>query len=140
MPPRRPRVAVVDSSHDSAEMLAELLLASSVDAVVLHASPESLLQQIEAERPDVAVVDLAPPYERAWNDFERLRTRANATNVEFVVMTTAKTIVDSLAQGSVDVVSKPFRGEEFVEAVCRALHRVSTRALIETPDVCEKTG
>ena len=140
MPPRRPRVAVVDSSHDSAEMLAELLLASSVDAVVLHASREALFQEIEAQRPDVVVVDLPPPYQASWSDFERLRAMAIATGVEFVVITTAKLVVDPLAQGSVDVVSKPFHGEEFVEAVCRALHRVSTRALIETPDVCEKTG
>ncbi len=137
---RRPRVAVVDSSHDSAEMLAELLLESSVDAIVLRANREALFQEIEVERPDVVVFDLPPPYGASWTDFERLRGLAGATGVEFVVITTAKIVVDPLAQGSVDVVSKPFRGEEFVDAVCRALHRVSRRVRIETPDICEKTG
>lgn len=139
MPPRRPRVAVVDSNHDSAEMLAELLLASAVDAQVLHASREALFAEIEAEHPDVVVIDLAPPYASSWADFERLRDAASA-GVEFVVITTAKAFVDPLAQGSVDVVSKPFRGEEFVDAVCRSLHRVAKREFIETPHVCEKAS
>jgi response regulator RpfG family c-di-GMP phosphodiesterase len=120
-PPRAHSVLVVDDEPAVRELLT-LWLQSSGYAVATAASAEDALNQMESEPPAVAVCDIRlPGHDGLWLA-DRIR---HAYPETAVIMATAmqdvEPAVESLRQGVVDYLTKPFGPERLREAVVRGL-------------------
>jgi two-component system response regulator HydG len=123
----RPRVLVVDDKLEMAEMLADGLSDRGFDAVALASSREALLK-LEAERVDALVTDLRMPEVDGLALLAASRRLAPTRPV--IVMTAfgaIDTAIESIRQGASHYLTKPFKLEELVVFLERALDESSVR-------------
>lgn len=122
-----PRVLIVEDE----EIIRELLVPSlreegfNVDAV---ATGEEALSQLESVLYDVVLLDLNLPGMHGMNVLSA--APATQTDAQFVVMTaygTVDTAVEAMKLGAFDYVNKPFRTEELLLVLRRALEESELR-------------
>ncbi len=127
MSDRRFRVLVVDDKLEMAETLAEGLVDAGYSALAL-ASGREAVRQLEREKFDALVTDLRMP------DMDGVELLAASRKLEpmrpVIVMTAYGAIdsaIESMRQGAAHYLTKPFKTEELVIFLGRALEEVQVR-------------
>jgi DNA-binding NtrC family response regulator len=122
-----PRVLVVEDEEVIRELLVPTLRDESfrVDAV---ATGEEALKQLESTLYDVVLLDLNLPGMHGMNVLAA--APATQTDAQFIVMTafgTVDTAVEAMKMGAFDYVNKPFRTEELLITLRRAVEETELR-------------
>ncbi len=118
---RRPRILIVDDNLSMAETLADGLSEEGFDAVALAVSTEAA-KLLELEPFDALVTDLRMP---RIDGLELLKiSRAHAPTRPVIVMTAFSAVesaIESIRQGAFHYLTKPFKLDELVLFLNRAL-------------------
>ena len=127
MPERRQRILVVDDNLEMARTLAVGLLDRGYDAVAVGSGRQAL-DRLEAETFDAVVTDLRMP------DVDGLEILSASRKLDpdrpVIVMTAYSAIdtaVESIRQGAHHYLTKPFKQDELVIFLERALEQVRVR-------------
>ncbi|HEX8907581.1 MAG TPA: response regulator, partial [Anaeromyxobacteraceae bacterium] len=123
----RPRVLVVDDRLEMAEMLADGLAERGFEPIAL-ASAREAAARLEAERVDAVVTDLRMP---DMDGLELLAASRRLDPARPVIVMTAfgaiDTAIESIRRGAYHYLTKPFRQEELVIFLERALDESRVR-------------
>lgn len=122
------RILVVDDD-ETIRRLVSLILNRAGYAVVLAADGREALQQIEAARPDLVVLDLMMPVLDGWGVLAHLRRMSDPPPV--VILSAAGDRRRALREGATECLSKPFGFGHFVETCARVLNARSGRPTLE---------
>ncbi len=119
LPPvqERPRVLVVDDEKFIRDILADFLVRTAEDGV-------SALHEMQRHPYDVVISDLKMPKMGGIELLDEISKRN--PNVLTVIMTgfgTVETAIDAMKRGAYDYVLKPFKVEEVVHIIQRALEK-----------------
>ena len=125
--PRAPTVAIVNTTEDVVELLAEVFWDEGFHTITAYVR-EFKRGDLDFDfflaehRPDVVLYDIALPYEENWAYFQELRAHLSARAVPVVLMTTNKPALDRLVgpTAALELVGKPFDIGDIVAAVRRA--------------------
>ncbi|MCK9486897.1 MAG: response regulator [Dehalococcoidia bacterium] len=112
-----PRILLVEYSRELGHLY-RFTLADEGFQVSLALAPDDLLASVRAYRPDLLILDLPPPEERALAVLDALRSDDVARMVPVIALTTQDQLAD-VAWASYNVVrtfAKPFDLDDFVEA------------------------
>jgi len=121
------RILVVEDEASMREFLEILLRRHKHEAIVVD-SGEAALEQLDREEFDLVITDLKMPGVGGLQILERTKQRHPQTEVVIVTaFATAETAIAAMKQGAYDYVTKPFKVDEIVVTVERALEK---RALV----------
>jgi len=136
---RKQMVLVVDDEPPIVRLVRAVLQADGY-AVITASSGEDALTLLEAERPDLVILDLMMP---GMNGFETLR-RIRAGNTVPVIMLTARSgdsdKVSGFSSGADDYVTKPFNPEELSARVAAVIRRTAGAAATAGEQVLRYPG
>ena len=130
MPERKKIVLVVDDKREMAEMLADGLAAHGYESIAAASSQEAL-RALEHDPVDLLVTDLRMPEVDGLQLLEASRKAAPDRPV--IVMTAygaVDTAVESIRRGAYHYLSKPFKLEELLVFVERALDEGQVRRAV----------
>jgi two-component system OmpR family response regulator len=129
---RIPAVLVVDDEPNIRELV-QVALQFHGCSVTTAATGKDALRQIEADHPDLIVLDVMLPDLDGFEVVRRLRAAGNEVPVIFLTARDTSTdTVTGLALGGDDYVTKPFSVESLVARVRAVLRRASRAAAGET--------
>lgn len=132
MPERAARILVVDDRKEMAEVLAEGLAERGFEATALD-SGTAAIAALQQEQVDLLVTDLRMP---DVDGLSLLAASRRAVPERPVIVMTAygaiDTAVESIRQGAYHYLSKPFKLEELVVYVERALDEARVRRALES--------
>ena len=124
---RRPRVLIVDDNFEMARAISEGLIDRSYDAVAVGGGRDAI-DRLTAERFDALVTDLRMP---RVDGMELLATSRRLDPERPVIVMTAysaiDTAVESIRQGAYHYLTKPFKQDELVIFLERALEQVRVK-------------
>src|SRR4029450_5196413 len=119
------KILVVDDTAKNAKLLADLLTVKGYSVVTAESGREALAQ-LEAERPDLVLLDVVMPEMSGYEVCRKIRENAG-TRILPVVMVTAldpaEERVKGIGAGADDVLAKPINQAELL-ACLRSLLRV----------------
>ena len=124
------RVLVVDDERDITALVA-YHLAKAGYRVTTASSGTAALQAVEAQVPDLVVLDLMLPGRSGFEVLEELRRREETRDVGVILLTARRDAPDrirGLASGADDYLTKPFSPEELVLRVGAVLRRLRAPA------------
>ena len=122
---RIPTVLVVDDEPNIRELV-QVALQFHGCSVTTASTGRDALKQIDAERPDLVVLDVMLPDLDGFEVVRRLRAAGNEVPVIFLTARdTSSDTVTGLALGGDDYVTKPFSVESLVARVRAVLRRAS---------------
>jgi len=118
----RPRVLVADDD-DPIRLLCKVSLELEGIDVVEAADGNEAVALARAERPDVAVLDVAMPGLDGWQVAERLRTDPATQTIPLVFLTALPRAraVDEVDRWQGEYVGKPFDASDLLAAIRRAV-------------------
>jgi len=119
-------ILVVDDEPDIAALVAFHLARESYRVRTAASGPEAI-HAVEAERPDLVVLDLMLPGMSGLQVLEELRRREETRELPVILLTARREEQDriqGLRLGADDYVSKPFSPQELVLRVGAVLRRV----------------
>ncbi|MEW6058579.1 MAG: response regulator [Actinomycetota bacterium] len=126
---RRPRAIIVEDDPDILIVLRTNLEGAGFDTS-LAADGSTAMLRIEAERPDVVLLDLTLPLMDGWSVLAELRDRPDPPKV--VVCTGQASDIErerALEMGAAEYVTKPFRPDQLVSLVWDVVRRPSVGPL-----------
>ncbi|HEX7463473.1 MAG TPA: response regulator [Actinomycetota bacterium] len=129
----RPRAMIVEDDPDILIVLRKSLEGAGFDTS-LAADGSTAMLRIEAERPDVVLLDLMLPLMDGWSVLAELRDRPDAPKV--VVCTARASEIErerALEMGAAEYVTKPFRPDHLVSLVWDVVRRPSPGLTTEWP-------
>jgi FixJ family two-component response regulator len=118
-----PRIILVEDEQQMRESLIWMLRSTGYE-VDAHAAPTSLLESYDPDTPGCLVLDLRLPEMNGLELVAQLRQKGG--NHPFIMITghgDVPVAVDSMKQGAVDFLSKPFSHRIFLNRVKEALDR-----------------
>lgn len=124
------RILVVDDEPDITALVAYHLARAGYQVKTAGTGPEAL-RAIEAEPPDLVVLDLMLPGRSGLDVLAELRRRDETRDVGVILLTARREEVDrikGLAEGADDYLTKPFSPDELVLRVKAVLRRLSAPA------------
>jgi len=119
----RPLVFVLDD-EPGITLLCQRLLERAGFQVTSFSDPPAALAMLEGQTPDLLLVDIRMPVLDGFQVIDRARQRH--PDMAVVVMTgfgTVETAIEALRRGADGLILKPFRGNELVQSVQRALEQ-----------------
>ena len=130
-PKQLPSIAVFNSSEDTIEFLKVALEEQGYAVSAAHVSELrkgqiDVLDFVRDHNPDVAIYDIAFPYEENWHFLRLLQTSDALKKLKWVIATTHKERLQELVgeTGEVyEVVGKPYDVQQILAAVRTALDR-----------------
>jgi DNA-binding NtrC family response regulator len=125
-----PKALIVDDERDMLTNCARILRRCGFECLVAETS-ELALERVDAERPDVVLVDLRMPGKSGIEIVKAIKVRH--PDIEVVLMTayaTIETAVDAIKQGAFDYLPKPFTADQLQAVMQRSLRQ--KQALINT--------
>ena len=117
------RILVVDDQQDIRDMTA-LVLSGAGYRVDTVASGESALSTLEQERFDLVLLDINMPAMDGWETLRLIRCDEDLTGLPVVMFSVKGEIrdkIESLQEGAVDFVTKPFVVDDLIERVGKVL-------------------
>ena len=117
------RILVVDDQRDICEMTA-LVLSGAGYRVDTVDSGESALSTLERDRFDLVLLDINMPGMDGWETLRLIRCDDSLTELPVMMFSIKGEIrdkIESLQEGAVDFVTKPFVVDEFLARVDRVL-------------------
>jgi len=119
----RTKILVVDDDPDLLLLLRVTLAAENFQSLLAR-NGEDALREVEAEHPDLVLLDIMMPVVDGWQVLQRMTQQAMATPV---VVVSAKAsdadVARALELGAVDYVTKPFDPEEILQSILSVLDR-----------------
>jgi DNA-binding NtrC family response regulator len=126
------RILVVDDDRDSCKLLRDLLNAQGWSAEAVT-TPDEALRLAARENFDLTISDIN--LEAAQNGIDLLRKmRAQCPVILMTGFGTLDTTVMASREGAWDIISKPFKVQEIINTVRRALDREETKSTENVPD------
>jgi DNA-binding response OmpR family regulator len=118
-PPARVRVLIVDDDPDLIMLLGAVLSWKQIDSITAN-DGAAALRRIEAEHPDLILLDLMMPVMDGWKVLERMAERGDETPI-LVVSAKSSTadIVRALQGGATEYLTKPFDPGDLVREIER---------------------
>ena len=125
----RPILAILNSSEDLLELLAEAFKDEGFGVITHHLLPfrrgqEDVTQFFAQHRPDVAIWELSIPYNDNWTFFHRTRQAPAVRDCPIILTSTNVTRLRQAADADIDafeVVGKPFDLDQLVALARQAL-------------------
>ena len=123
-----PKVAVVNSSEDTVEMLRTLLEREGWETVQGHVDEfkrgrVDFLNFLEVHDPGVIVWDVPPPYDQNWAFLRLVRSSRAMEGRVVIVTTTNKSALERFVgpTDALEIFSKPYDVELLVQSLTRTL-------------------
>ncbi len=124
------RILVVDDQQDIRDMTA-LVLSGAGYRVDTVDSGESALSTLEQDRFDLVLLDINMPEMDGWETLRLIRCDEELTGLPVVMFSVKGEIrdkIESLQEGAVDFVTKPFIVDDLIERVGKVLAGVGNPA------------
>lgn len=118
-------ILIVDDDPDTCQMLASLFGGKGFNASIVYTGQEAL-NCVEAEEPDLVVLDIMMPEMDGWETYHRIRSLSNIPVLFLSAITSSDSIVRALELGVSDYIKKPFHPRELLaraEAALREAHQ-----------------
>ncbi len=145
-----PVVAVLNTSDDTVELIRTYLenegfLVVSAHVNELRRGEQSLAETIAEHHPAVAIMDLAPPYDRAWRFLQHCRAHELLKGVQWVLTSTNPVRVREIASTTEnepihEIIGKPYDLREIVAAVKTAFGSHGRNNLAMDSDPTRRAG
>lgn len=116
---RRHSILVVDDQEGNLQVVGTALAGEGYD-VVLASSGKQALERIEARAPDLVLLDVVMPDMSGFKVCNVLKARPETENIPVIFLSAAdekNIILEGLASGGVDYVTKPFNNAELLSRV-----------------------
>jgi len=125
---RMAKVAVINSSEDTVEMLRTLLEREGWETVQGHVDDIKrgridFLQYLETHDPQVMIWDVSPPYDHNWAFLRLVRSSRAMQNRAVIVTTTNKPALERFVgpTDAVEIFIKPYDVEMLIDRITRTL-------------------
>lgn len=117
-------IVIIDDESDLLDLL-KLILTEKTDYTILTTSdPKQALDWCNEYKADVLISDLRMPQIEGIELLKLLKAQDNT--IPFIIMTAFGTIesaVEAMRQGAFDYITKPFRKEQILMTINKALHK-----------------
>lgn len=115
------KVAVVDDAPEVVEMIGSILRGERYQ-VVGYTTGEGIEDKLDAEKPDLLILDIVMPGRDGFGILRNLRRRDSTRELPVLVVSSKNQPSDvewGLLQGASEYLTKPFTPERLVESVRR---------------------
>lgn len=113
------KILVVDDDPGMVDLLRSRLAANQYQIVTASNGEEAELR-VEAEKPELIVVDIKMPKMDGWTFVRKVRREEISKNTPIIIMTAYANMQDLFAvEGINDYIVKPFKAEELLEKIKR---------------------
>ena len=113
------RILVVDDNRDATEIIKTILVANGYTVCVSHSGDDDLAQ-VDAQAPDLVMVDIMMPQMSGMEVLERLKENPETSHIP-VIMCTAKVqdsdLLDGYRSGADYYLTKPFTAQQLLYGV-----------------------
>jgi two-component system KDP operon response regulator KdpE len=120
------KILIVDDDKEIALLLASRLKANKYEAVVAYDAVEAVAKAFR-ERPDLILLDIKMPAGGGLRVMHNLRNAADTATIPVIVITAypSQEIQQKVKEmGSVNFIAKPFKAENVLSKIRRALGEV----------------
>ena len=115
----RKRILVVDDNRDATEIIKTILIANGYTVCVSHSGNDALAQ-VDAQKPDLIVLDIMMPQMSGMEVLEHLKKGSETSRIP-VIMCTAKVqdsdLLDGYRSGADYYLTKPFTAQQLIYGV-----------------------
>jgi DNA-binding response OmpR family regulator len=122
------KVAVINSSEDTVEMLRTLLEREGWETVEAHVDDikrgrTDFLKLLETHDPQVILWDVPPPYDQSWTFLQLVRSSRAMANRVVIVTTTNKQALERFVgpTDAIEIFTKPYDVEILIDTITRTL-------------------
>jgi twitching motility two-component system response regulator PilH len=117
------KIVLVDDSYSELQLI-ESYLKSANYTVVSYASADKLEDKLATEKPDLIILDVVMPGRNGFQACRDIKTDDRFKNIPILLCTSKGQASDKFwgeQQGASEYVVKPFKAEELLAAVKRAI-------------------
>jgi DNA-binding response OmpR family regulator len=122
------KVAVINSSEDTVEMLRTLLEREGWETVQAHVDDikrgrTDFLKYLETHDPQVIIWDVPPPYDHSWAFLQLVRSSHAMRDRVVIVTTTNKQALERFVgpTDAIEIFTKPYDVEVLIDTITRTL-------------------